>query len=113
VLSVDTVISTLIGIVVGGVITYFVSKYYYRQSTKDLEIIARELGQQNQIFKNNIIALAAYESNIHGERGTKIYSDENGELHTDVIIGAPPMEAAFHDCHVNVISDNDIDNSES
>lgn len=49
----NTIVSTLFGVAVGGVITFFVSRYYYVRASKELE-------REAEVIKHYVNALIAY-----------------------------------------------------
>lgn len=49
-IEMQTVISTLVGIAVGALITWCAAKYYYEKASRDLAIEAKELKHLNDLM---------------------------------------------------------------
>lgn len=57
-----TVISTLASIIVGGLITGFVSRYYYQRASKDLEQASRDLIRETENLRQETADVRHYVS---------------------------------------------------
>ncbi len=57
---VSTIASALIGVSVGGIITYLLSRHYYRRATEDLRREAGKLRSETERARTYINALISY-----------------------------------------------------